>query len=142
MLWSYLLARARTGGNYLREKEARTEGNKSPLSWVDEGTHAWVTTTTHEWGTSPSHDGSSCVSSKEAQAALPYPPGAKRIRFMPKAYTFHARNVYVLTAKRIRFTRDTYTLRPSRVYVAGERPCHLSPCGACEDGDKARENWG
>ena len=34
---------------------------------------------------------------------------AKRIRFMPKTYTFHARNVYVFTAKRIRFARDIYT---------------------------------
>ena len=58
---------------------------------------------------------------------MPYPTGAKRIRFVPKTYTFHPRNVYVFTAKRIRFTRDTYTLRPSRVYVAGKRPCHLSP---------------
>ena len=33
----------------------------------------------------------------------------KRIRFMPKTYTFHARNVYVFTAKRIRFAHDTYT---------------------------------
>ena len=27
--------------------------------------------------------------------ALPYPSGAKRIRFMPKTYTFHAQDVYV-----------------------------------------------
>ena len=73
---------------------------------------------------------------------LPYPSGAKRIRFMPKTYTFHARNVYVFTAKRIRFTRDMYTFRPSRVYVAGKRPCPLSPRDACEDGDKARESSG
>ncbi len=51
---------------------------------------------------------------------LPYPPGAKRIRFMPK----------------------TYTLRPSRVYVAGKRPYPLSPRDACEDGDKAEESRG
>ena len=42
---------------------------------------------------------------------------AKRIRFMPKTYTFHARNVYVFIAKRIRFTRDMYTLHTARVYV-------------------------
>ena len=51
---------------------------------------------------------------------LPYPPGARRIRF----------------------TRDTYTFRPSRVYVAGKRPCPLSPRDACEDGDKAEESRG
>mgnify|MGYP001656718334 CR=1 FL=1 len=49
---------------------------------------------------------------------------------------------YPSGAKRIRFTRDTYTLRPSRVYVVGKRPCPLSPRDACEDEDKARENWG
>ena len=42
---------------------------------------------------------------------------AKRIRFMPKTYTFHARNVYVFIAKRIRFAPDRYTLRSARVYV-------------------------
>ena len=72
---------------------------------------------------------------------LPCPSGAKRIRFMPKTYTFHAQDVYVFTAKRIRFTRDTYTFRPSRVYVSGKRPYPLSPRDACEDGDKAEESW-
>ena len=48
---------------------------------------------------------------------LPCPSGAKRIRFMPKTYTFHAQDVYVFTAKRIRFTRDTYTFRSGRQYV-------------------------
>ena len=43
--------------------------------------------------------------------ALPYPSGAKRIRFMPKTYTFHARNVYVLPAIRIRSDQAEYTLR-------------------------------
>ncbi len=42
--------------------------------------------------------------------ALPYPSRSKRIRFMPKTYTFHARDVYVLLAKRIRFV-------PIRLYV-------------------------
>ena len=42
---------------------------------------------------------------------LPYPSGAKRIRFMPKTYTFHARNVYVLPAIRIRCDQAGYTLR-------------------------------
>ena len=38
-----------------------------------------------------------------------YPAWAKRIRFMPKTYTFHARNVYVFTAKRIRSDEGRYT---------------------------------
>ena len=42
---------------------------------------------------------------------LPYPSGAKRIRFMPKTYTFHARNVYVLLAIRIRCDQAGYTLQ-------------------------------
>ena len=35
---------------------------------------------------------------------MPYPSGTKRIRFMPKTYTFHARNVYVTL-------REGYTLQ-------------------------------
>ena len=46
---------------------------------------------------------------------------AKRIRFMPKTYTFHARNVYVFTAKRIRFHRQTYMLCSRYVYVLMRR---------------------
>ena len=42
---------------------------------------------------------------------LPFPSGAKRIRSMPKTYTFHARNVYVLLAIRIRSDQAGYTLR-------------------------------
>jgi len=41
----------------------------------------------------------------------------KRIRFMAKTYTFHARNVYVFIARRIRFVWDRYTFCSSRVYV-------------------------
>ena len=37
---------------------------------------------------------------------------AKRIRFMPKTYTFHARNVYVLLAIRIRPDEKGYTFGP------------------------------
>ena len=34
---------------------------------------------------------------------------AKRIRFIPKTYTFHARNVYVLLTIRIRPDEKGYT---------------------------------
>ena len=33
---------------------------------------------------------------------LPYPPGAKRIRFRRKTYTFYSRYVYVATKQGIR----------------------------------------
>ena len=39
-----------------------------------------------------------------------YPLRAKRIRFVPKTYTFRAQDVYVSRPKRIRFASDTYTL--------------------------------
>ena len=34
---------------------------------------------------------------------LPFPSGAKRIRFMPKTYTFYSQYVYVPTKQGIRF---------------------------------------
>ena len=45
--------------------------------------------------------------------ALPYPTGSKRIRFMPKTYTFCPPNVYIRTREGIR---------------SDERPYKLSPC--------------
>ena len=50
---------------------------------------------------------------------MPYPSGAKRIRFVPKTYTFHARNVYVATKQGIRSTEKPYALDDRRWEVDG-----------------------
>ena len=49
-----------------------------------------------------------------------YPAWAKRIRFMPKTYTFHARNVYVRTREGTRSTDTSDEVREVGAEGAGE----------------------
>lgn len=115
LLWS-IGGQGHTQGasTYGRRRPIQRE-EKSPHSWVGEGTHSWVTTTTHswvtrpthEWSTSSSHDSSSCFPAKEAQTGLPYPTEQKRIRFILKTYTLYSRYVYVPTKQGIRCRRKS-----------------------------------